>query len=54
LTALQRQQQEAKRVFEEDIRTSLTPAQQGRFMLLQEEFEKALQAAIAEQRKEKP
>lgn len=53
LTALQRQQQEAKRVFEEDIRASLTPAQQGRFMLLQEEFEKALQAAIAEQRKEK-
>jgi len=53
LTALQRQQQDAKRVFEEDIRASLTPAQQGRFMLLQEEFEKSLQAAIAEQRREK-
>ncbi len=53
LTALQRQQQEAKRAFEEDIRSSLTPAQQGRFMLLHEEFDKSLQAAIAEQRREK-
>ena len=49
-----RQQQEASRKrFEEDIRGSLTPAQQGRFILLVDEFQKSIQDAIQEQRKEK-
>lgn len=53
LATLQKQQQEAKQAFEDDIRASLTPAQQGRFILLIEEFQRSLQEAIAEQRKDK-
>ncbi len=52
LGAFQKQQQETKRTFEEDIRASLSPAQQGRFILLVENFQRSLQEAIAEQRKE--
>lgn len=52
LATLQKQQQEAKRAFEADIRAGLTPAQQGRFILLVEEFQRCLQEAIAEQRKD--
>jgi len=49
-----RQQQEASRKrFEKDIRGSLTPAQQGRFILLVDEFQKSVQEAIQERRKEK-
>ena len=53
LTALRNQQQDARKLFEEDIRGSLTPAQQGRFILLVDEFQKALQDAIQERRKDK-
>jgi len=52
LATLQRQQQGTKQAFEEDIRSGLTPAQQGRFILLVEEFQRSLLEAIAEQRKE--
>jgi hypothetical protein len=53
LSTLQKQQQETKRAFEEDIRAGLTPAQQARFILLVEEFQRSLQEAIAEQQKGK-
>lgn len=48
-TALRQQQQQAKQKFEEDIRASLTPAQQGRFILVVEEIQHALQEAIRAQ-----
>jgi len=51
LAAHRQQQQEARKHFEEEILGSLTPAQQGRFILLVEEFQKSLQDAIQEQRK---
>ncbi len=53
LTGLRQQQQDARKRFEEDIRGSLTPAQQGRFILLVDEFQKSLLEAIQEQRKDK-
>jgi hypothetical protein len=53
LTALRQQQQDARKRFEDDIRGSLTPAQQGRFILLVDEFQKSLQEAIQEQRKDR-
>jgi len=53
LATLQKQQQETKQAFEDEIRASLSPAQQGRFILLIEEFQRSLQEAITEQRKEK-
>lgn len=53
LAGLRQQQQKARARFEEDISGSLTPAQQGRFILLVEEFQKSLQEAIQEIRKEK-
>lgn len=49
-SALRQQQQELKRKFEEDIRSSLTPAQQGRFLLVVEELQRALGEAIKAQR----
>ena len=49
-SALRQQQQELKRKFEEDIRGSLTPAQQARFMLVVEEIQRAIIEAIREQR----
>lgn len=52
LAGLRQQQQEARKRFEEDVQGSLTPAQQGRFILLMEAFQKALQEAIQDQRKE--
>lgn len=53
LAGLRQQQQDARRRFEEDIQGSLTPAQQGRFILLMDEMQKAIQEAIQEQRKDK-
>ena len=53
LAGLRQQQQRARTRFEEDISGSLTPAQQGRFILLVDEFQKSLQEAIQEIRKEK-
>ena len=50
LSTLRLQQQELRRKFEEEIRTSLTPAQQGRFLLVEEELQHALMEAIREQR----
>jgi len=49
-STLRLQQQDVKRQFEEDIRSSLTPAQQGRFLLIVEEFQRALVKAIKAQR----
>lgn len=54
LTELRRQQQESRRHLEDDIRGSLTPAQQGRFIILVDEFEKSLHDAIREQRRDRP
>ncbi|MBK8794211.1 MAG: hypothetical protein IPN59_14125 [Holophaga sp.] len=53
LAADQKVQQEAREKFESEIRGSLTPAQQGRFILLVEEFQRSLQEALAEQKREK-
>jgi hypothetical protein len=53
LAGLRHQQQQARTRFEEDISGTLTPAQQGRFILLVDEFQKSLQEAIQEIRKEK-
>jgi len=53
LAALRQQQEASRKRFEEDIRGSLTPAQQGRFILLVDEFQKSIQEAIQEQRKDK-
>jgi len=50
LSALRQQQQDLKRKFEDDIRSGLTPAQQGRFVLVVEELQRALLQAIKEQR----
>lgn len=53
LASLRQQQEASRKRFEEDIRSSLTPAQQGRFILLVDEFQKSIQEAIQEQRKDK-
>jgi hypothetical protein len=53
LAGLRQQQEASRKRFEEDIRGSLTPAQQGRFILLMDEFQKSLQEAIQERRKDK-
>lgn len=54
LTGLRQQQQESRKRFEEDIQGRLTPAQQGRFMLLVDEFQKSLQEAIRDRRRDRP
>ncbi|HJU83715.1 MAG TPA: hypothetical protein VJ600_05870 [Holophagaceae bacterium] len=54
LTELRQQQQDARKRLEDDIRGHLTPAQQGRFIILVDEFQKSLQDAIREQRRERP
>lgn len=51
LTAHQKQQQEARQKFEADIRSTLSPAQQGRFILLMDEFQRSMQEALTEQRR---
>jgi hypothetical protein len=48
--ALRQQQQELKRKFEDEIRATLTPAQQGRFLLVVEEIQRAIIEAIRQQR----
>lgn len=48
-SALRAQQQELRRIFEEDIRATLTPAQQGRFLLVVEEIQRALLREIKKQ-----
>ncbi len=53
LAVLRQQQEGARKRFEEDIRGSLTPAQQGRFILLVEEFQRSLQEAILERRQDR-
>ena len=46
LARLRQQQQEARRRFEDEVRGTLTPAQQGRFLFLVEEMQRNLQDAI--------
>jgi len=50
LSASRQQQQDLKRKFEEDIRSGLTPAQQGRFILVVEEIQRAILQAIKDRR----
>lgn len=49
-SAIRQQQDDLKRKFEDDIRGTLTPAQQGRFLLVAEEMQRALFEAIKAQR----
>lgn len=51
LGALRKQQEDLRRTFENDIRATLTPAQQGRFVLAVEEIQRAMLQAIKQQRK---
>ena len=53
LAGLRQQQHDARQQFETDIRGSLSPAQQGRFILLVEEFQRNLQEALQERRKDR-
>ncbi len=53
LLAVRLQLQELQRKFEEEIRSSLTPAQQGRFMLVAEELQRALMEALRQQKLER-
>jgi len=53
ITTLRQEQQRARDRFEADVSGTLSPAQQGRFLLLMDEFQKSLQDAIREQRKER-
>ena len=50
LAALQRQQQETKQVFEDDLRSTLSPTEQGRFIILMEEFNRSLLEAMAKEK----
>jgi len=54
LAVLRQQQQEARKRFEDDICATLTPAQQGRFILVVEEIQRSIQDAIQERRRERP
>lgn len=51
---LRQEQNDTRRKFEDDIRVTLTPAQQGRFLLTIEEIQKALLEAIRAQRAATP
>jgi Spy/CpxP family protein refolding chaperone len=51
-SALRLSQEALRRKFEEDIRGMLTPAQQGRFILVVEDIQRALLEAMREQRKQ--
>ncbi len=53
LTRLQQQQEDARKQFQEDLRGTLTPAQQARFLMLMEDFKRALLEAIQERRGER-
>ena len=50
-SGLQKQQKEAKQKFEEDIQRMLTPVQQGRFIILMDEFQRKLLEAMPEGRR---
>jgi hypothetical protein len=50
LTHLQQQQEESRKQFQDDLRGSLTPTQQARFLMLMEDFKRSLQEAIQERR----
>ena len=50
LSASRQQQQDLKRRFEQDIQSGLTPAQQGRFILIAEEIQRAILQAIKDRR----
>jgi len=50
LSASRQQQQDLKRRFEQDIQSGLTPAQQGRFILVVEEIQRAILQAIKDRR----
>ena len=52
-SAIQKQQKDAKQRFEEEIQRMLTPVQQGRFIILMEDFQRSLVEAMADQRREK-
>jgi hypothetical protein len=43
---MQKQQKEAKQKFEEDIQRMLTPVQQGRFVILMDDFQRRLTEAL--------
>jgi hypothetical protein len=53
LAVLRGQEQESKQKFMEDIRNSLTPAEQARFILLAEDLQRSVKEAIVEQQKDK-
>jgi Spy/CpxP family protein refolding chaperone len=50
-TSMHHQQQEARRKFEEDIRAMLTPVQQGRFIILMNDFQAELREALPPERR---
>lgn len=50
VTTLRQEQNDTKRKFEDEIRASLTPAQQGRFLIAVEEIQRALMEAIKERK----
>jgi hypothetical protein len=50
-SGLQKQQKEAKQKFEEDLQRMLTPVQQGRFIILMDEFQRKLLEAMPENRR---
>lgn len=51
LATLRQQQEEQKRKFESDIRATLTPAQQGRFILAVEDIQRDMLQAIKQHKK---
>jgi len=52
-SALQRQQRDAKEKFEGEIQKLLTPAQQGRFLLLMDDFQRRLTEVMAGPQRER-
>ena len=49
-SVLQKAQRDAKEKFEADIQKLLTPAQQGRFLVLMDEFQRRLSEVVRERR----
>jgi len=52
-SALQKQQRDSKERFEGEIQKLLTPAQQGRFLLLMDDFQRRLSEVMAGPRRER-
>lgn len=50
LAVLQKQQQGTKLAFEDDLRSTLSPAQQGRFILLMEELNRSILEAMPKEK----